>query len=148
MALAEVCLAMAQRLRLLPGFDAVPDEPMPMLPDDRMLLIYPNVGASTPRAHAGSTGKALIEYRDTVIVEAHLKIATDEIEAGIRWATPMLDRVRDGIWSEATRNKFGGTITQLFSITTTDYGELGWGDQPTFGFRLAVEVSHHSEVSA
>lgn len=146
MGLAEICAAFQTRLGVIPGFDQVTIVPPPQLPDDRMLIITPNPGDVTTYAHASEAGRPVIQCNDKVVIEAHYKIAQDQIGPAIAWATPMLDTVRNAIWLGYHVDQVGGTITLLNSVTTDRFGGLGWGTDPTFGFVLTLDLMHAEEV--
>lgn len=146
MGLAEICAAFKTRLEVIPGFDQVTIEPPAQLPDDRMLIITPNPGDAKPYAHASEAGRPVVECNDKVVIEAHYKIAQDQIGAAIAWATPMLDTVRNAIWLGYHADQMGGSITLLRTVTTDRYGGLGWGTDPTFGFVLTLDLMHAEEV--
>lgn len=146
MPLSEICSNIVSRLSTIPGFDQVTDQPPPQLPDDRMIIVTPMPGAGVPWTHASADGHPVVEYRDKVVVEAHHKIAGDQNAAAIAWATPMLDTVRNTLWFGWLTDKFGGTVTLLSSITTDQWGGLGWGADPTFGFVLSLDLTHAEEI--
>ena len=148
MALEQVIAAIHGRLALVPGVVQVPDAPPPQLADDRMLLVYPQPGASTPMQHGGRTGQAVMQHRDVIVVEWHLKAAMDQAAVFLALGVPLFDLVRDLLWSEYVRHQFNGTVTLLTAINTDHFGEMGWGSDPTWGFRLLLDVMHAAEITA
>lgn len=148
MALSNICEAVVERLRLIPGFVQAPDTPPPALTEDRILLVYPRPGDTTPFAHSGSFGKVVYQARDSVIVEWHLRKAADQIALFLELGIPLLDSVRDTCWSEFARNRFGKTIDALYSVNTDHFGEMGWSTDFTWGFRVVLDVMHGNEVQA
>lgn len=154
MALTEVCSAITERLRLIPGIVQAVDGPPPQLGEDRMLIVYPLPGPSTPLAHRGGNGNPVIQNQDSIVVEWHVKMAYDQSIPFLAFGIPMLDAVRDTLWSEAARNGFGKTIIKLAAVNTDHFGGMGWGggqntnETPTLGFRLILDVTHGSEISA
>lgn len=148
MALANVCAAIVERLRLIPGVVQAPDAPPSQLVEDRMLIVYPMPGASTPMAHNGRDRQAVIQNRDNVIVEWHFKVAADQVAAFLGIATPLIDQIRDTIWSEFLRNRFGGTVDLLYAVNTDQFGEMGWGTDFTYGFRMNLDLLHGTSISA
>jgi hypothetical protein len=132
-ALDAVNAAITARLRMIPGITQGPDAPPAQLADDRMLIVYPRPGISSPFSHGGKHGQAVVKNEDFVIVEWHLKGGMDQAQAFIDTGTPMFVAVREAIWSEFLRNNFDGTVTLLGPITTEDFGQMGWGDRSDLG---------------
>lgn len=146
MALSDVCAAIGERLRLIPGIGQLTDGPPPQLVEDRTLAVYPSPGTSTPKNHTGKHGMVVFENRDNIVVQWQMKIALDQTLAFVAAATPMLDAVRDALWSEFMRSRFGGTVIGLLSIETVVFGEMGW-PEPSMGFGLMLDVVHGAEAS-
>lgn len=146
MSVMDICGQIVTRLSVIPNIDQVTDQPPPQLPDDRMIIVTPMPGTGTPWTHASEAGHPVIEYRDKIIVEAHHKIAEDQIGAALVWAGPMLDLVRGALWLGWLTDQFGHTVTLLSSITADRFGGLGWGSDPTFGFVLSLDLTHAEEV--
>jgi len=137
MALTAICLAIAAKLRDVAGVDSVPDQPPAQLANQRMLLVYPNTGQTQPM------NNEVIAGRDTIVVEWHLKNPDDKLAYGIQQALPVLDATRLALWSAYRAGEFRTPgVTLLHTVTTETFGQMGWGDDPTFGFRLTLDVSH------
>lgn len=149
MALTEICDAITVRLREIPGVLQVPDSPPPQLPDDRMLVVYPQPGSSTPMQHGGRGGQVVIQSRDVIVVEWHLLEPLDRVDRFLALGVPLLDTMRDSLWSTFLRNRFDQTVVQLHAVDTNQFGEMRWGSEPKhWGFRLTLDVTHAAEVSA
>lgn len=146
--LADVVAAMVTRLRLVPGIDDAPDFPPSQLSADRTLLVYPIPGSSTPQQHSGRNGGLVYANDDTVVVEWHLKIQADHLEQGVEESTRMTDALRDAIWSEFARNRFGTDVIGITSIDTQMIHDLVWNGEHTFGVRLTVNLTHLTEIAA
>lgn len=148
MALSAVVAAITTSLRAVPGAITVPETPPPQLPYDRMILVYPHPGGSLPFQHGGRGGQAVVAYRDEIVVEWHLKVASDQIDAFLAISTPLLDEVRDRLWSDFVRTRFDGTVVALHGVNTDTYGEMGWSSEFTYGFRLILDITHAAELTA
>lgn len=146
--LTDVCQAMINRLRLVPGIGQAPDFPPAQLSADRTLLVYPIPGSSTPAQHSGRGGAPVYQNADTVVVEWHLKIQADHLEQGVEESTRMTDALRDAIWSEFLRNRFGNTVIGITSIDTQMIHDLVWNREHSFGVRLTVSLTHLTEIAA
>lgn len=147
MGLADCCQVLADRLALLPGVDQATTAPPAMLPDARMVVVTPDPGTSAPAAHGGRSARPVIAYRDRVVVEAHYQIQNDLIAPGIAWALPLLDAVQTAIWSAFAGDQIGGTVATVQGINVDRFGGLGWGQQPTFGFLVTIDLTRMEEVS-
>lgn len=148
MALTEICAAITNELRSIPGVSQVPDAPPAQLGEDRMLVIYPQPGPSTPASHRGRSGNVVISNRDVIVVEWHLKRAADQTAEFLQLGVPLLDLMRTTLWRAFNPGRFGGTVEGLYSIDTDHFGELGWGSDHTWGFRLMLDLSHSADVGA
>lgn len=146
MAVSEIVSAIAATLRDVDGIDQAPDVPPAILGDNVMALTYPQPGDSTPQNHSGRGGRPVVGNADTIVVEVHRKLQNDQIAEGIGWLATMFDAVRAAIWREYADTKFDRTVTSLSAIRTETYGNLSWGSDETFGFRLTLDVTHHVEM--
>lgn len=146
MGLDEARLAIVERLRLIPGIAQGPDAPTPNIPEERMLFVYPIPGTSSPAAHSGKFGGPVITNTDAMIVEWHMKVAGNQLERFLTTATPMLEDVRDLIWGEFIRNRFGNTVEMLTTVATDQFGRLDWGKEETWGFILRLTLTTQAEV--
>ena len=147
MSLSAVLAAFHTVLSAVPGPDRFPVNPPAMLSDNRMVLIYPQPGPSAPYLQAGRSGFPVYRHEETIIVEFHLRIAEDRIDEAIPESTELLDLVRQAIWTRQAIDQYGGVIDGITRIDTLQFGELGWGSDFTFGFRLGIELTHTDEYA-
>lgn len=146
MSLTLLCAAIVDELQDVTGV-TTPDQPTPNVPDAKMLFVYPNIGNTKPASHRGSTGP-VIECRDTLVVEFHMPNPLDALAYGIQQTTPILDAVRDTLWAGYAHGAFRAAgLTILHAVNTESFGNMGWGKQDTFGFRLTLDVSHAMQLT-
>lgn len=149
MALSEIRREVIATLRTVPGIAGAPETVPPQIGEERLLIVYPIPGTTAPAAHSGRANAGpVIECTDAIVAELHLKISQSEIGEAIEILTPLVDLMRDAIWSEFARSRFGGTATRLASVDVESFGELGWGADFTFGARFVLEVVHHFQANA
>ena len=146
MAIASVRQALINRLRLLPNIDNAPDYPTPNLADGRTLFVYAVPGSSSIQAHTGSHRGLPFRNLDRFIIEYHCKIQPDRLADGIQITEEMCDLMRFDLWSAFNEDRFNGTAISIGSIDTNAYGDLGWGSDTSFGFRLSIEIGHADET--
>ncbi len=146
MALSAVTAAVLAAVRTVDGLGQVPDAPPPQLNDERMALVYPRPRESAPMQHAARGARAVLAYRDTVVVEYHRLLAADQIAEFLSDATPMLDAVRLALWDAWLTDQFGGTVVLLHGIASEQFGDMYWGGQHTYGFQLALDVTHTADA--
>jgi hypothetical protein len=146
MGLQSVLDAVRDRCSRLPGLDQVTTQPPAQLPDNRMIVITPVPGISSPSAHTGEQGHPLIAYPDKIIVEAHYKIAGDQIGPAIDWAMPMLESVISTLWAAYYLDRLSGSVTLLNAIDVQRFGGIGWGADQTFGFIAVMDILRLEEI--
>lgn len=130
------------------GYDAVievAEVPPKRLPALRSFLIFELPGSSTPAEHTGRHGGIVYQNADTVFVEYHRKLQQDEGGEAASETRAMIDRTRDSLWSAFQRNRFAGTVMGITTIDTDGYGPDTYDKDVTFGFRLAIQLTHRTE---
>jgi len=148
MSLIRVCQEFSERLALLPGITEAPWPPPPKLVSTTTLIVYPSPAATTTQVHHGKNRTAILSHRDIIQIELHRKGQTDAYGSWIPWAAGMVDMVRQAVWSEYKRNKFGESITGIYSTNVDYWGKLVWAGEDSYGFRMSVDLQHDDELSA
>jgi hypothetical protein len=150
--LEQVIEAIADVLRGIggsAGYDAViqvEDAPPKRLPGLRTFLMFELPGTSVPSEHTGRHGGIVYQRTDTVFVEYHRKLQQDEGAEAAREIRPLHDRTIDALWSAFQRTRFDNTVLGVTSIDTDGYGPDLYDKDVTFGFRIAIVLTHRSET--
>jgi hypothetical protein len=137
----EVLTTFTEMLAGLSSVEEAPALPLPSVPATRTAWAYPLPGTAVPDAHRGRSGGLVTKNTDDIIVEWHLKVNPDQIAVFLSEAPAVLEEFRNAIW------KLGTPSLGIVSIAVPRFGQLGWGNDFTYGFRLRVGVVHWSEVS-
>lgn len=120
---------------------------LPQRLTDRSIVAFPEPGDALPGMQSGRNGGVIIAARDFVIVEYHRVIPEKEFGSVVQDVTETTQALREIAFGEFNRGggRFSGAASQLHGVMRRKYGELGWNEF-TFGVRLAIDLSHHSEI--
>lgn len=147
MGLVAVTAAFRDVLARVTGIGTVAAGVPPMLADDRTAIVYAVPGDAVAMANAGRAGRPVYRAEDQIVIEWHVKIAKDDVTRGDEAALPVLDAVRGAVWAQPKDGMFAGTVTLLTNVATEHYGDMGYGSDNTFGFRLLVSVTIAAEAA-
>lgn len=147
MSVELVIAAVGRVLQTVPGADGVLIEPPQKAPAGRFFLVYARPAEAIPFTHTsrdggGPTWKA----SDTVVVEWHRAIGPEVTPDVVSEAYRMLDRTRAALAGAFVRDRFGGSVLGLGSVTTTYLGPMEYAAAISFGFRCNLALTHTFEA--
>jgi hypothetical protein len=126
----DLILSIAQIVRGISGIREAPDYPPEQMADFPFAVVYPGDGRHMGHALAGAVG--LKKWVGSVIVEIH--VGRRDLPSTVASLLDFADSVPNALLADPT---LGGKC-DTFGEIKQSFGELGWGDTPTIGFRFVI----------